>query len=345
MAGGNWEFAVARFSRLYPLFALLLLTSLLFSSLGRTLSDSPWVLLSYATLTASWWYWHVDGVSLIQLPYGLSWSVATEVFFYVAYAAGLFRLASLRSLRGTIIGFVVFCALVYILMYFVLHERGAWEPIAKAVVPNYLPYDTSEQFANSFLRWLIYVSPYFHLLEFIAGVLTCQIYLLLRRNAVTLSRGWLEFLGWSGVAWIVAGIIFTQFLPDFVTSLPGDLVAYALALNLMSMNFLLAPGCCGLILSLALGKSSLQMALAPPLVVLLGEASYSIYLAHPMLSQLAFVTRENAQPLLSYAVVIFFLLFFSVAMYRGIEVPAERYLRHLFGGRVKHREPLLARGK
>ena len=74
------EFAVARFSRLYPLFAFLLLYHLLFSSLGKVLSGSPWILLSYATMTSSWWYWHIDGLTLIELPYGLSWSYRPRSF-------------------------------------------------------------------------------------------------------------------------------------------------------------------------------------------------------------------------------------------------------------------------
>ena len=37
------EFAVTRFSRLFPLFGFLLLYSLLFTSLGKALSDSPWI--------------------------------------------------------------------------------------------------------------------------------------------------------------------------------------------------------------------------------------------------------------------------------------------------------------
>ena len=55
-AGAASEFAVARFSRLYPLFEFLLLYSLLFTSLGKILGGSPWILLSYTTMTASWWY-------------------------------------------------------------------------------------------------------------------------------------------------------------------------------------------------------------------------------------------------------------------------------------------------
>lgn len=339
------EFAIARFSRLYPLFALLLLTSLLFTSLGSALSGSPWILLSYATMTASWWYWHVDGVSLIQLPFGLSWSISTEVFFYVAYAAGLYRIAALRSLPGTIVIFGGFCVLAYAFVYLVIHERDTLETLARAVVPNFISMNPGEQFPNSFLRWLIYVSPYFHLLEFIAGVLTCHIFLLMRRHSATMSRGWREALGWAGVAWIAAGVTFTAYVSDIISSVPSSFVELVAVTNLMSMSFLLAPGCCAVILVLAAGRSSLQFVLAAPAIVLMGECSYSIYLAHPLLSQITYVAKENAYPLISYAVAIFFLLFFSHALYRGVEIPAKRFLRNWFGVQFVNSRLALDRGK
>jgi peptidoglycan/LPS O-acetylase OafA/YrhL len=259
------------------------------------------------------------------------------VFFYVVYALALHRLSALRSLVGTIVIFIVFCILAYLLLYFAITEHDVWEAYAKAVVPNFIPID---RFANSFARWLIYVSPYFHLLEFIAGVLICQIFLLMRRDGRTMSRSQREVLGWVGATWLAVGAVFTSMVPDLVANGPRELVPYFAILNLMSMGFLLAPGCCALILALALGRSSIQAALAAPMVVLWGEASYAIYLAHPMISQMAFVTKENAYPLLSYIVAFFFLLIFSVALYRFVELPAKRFLRERFGVRMTHRGPV-----
>ncbi len=329
------EFAVARFSRLYPLFGFLLLYWLLFSPLGKVLGDSPWTLLSYATMTASWWYWHIDGVSFIELPYGLSWSISTEVFFYLVYAAVLYRLSALRSLAGAVAALVSFCLLAYVIVFFVIDERDAWAPFAEAAVQNFIP-ATGEQFPHSFLRWLIYVSPYMRLLEFIAGVLTCQIYLLMRSNGVTIARGWCEALGWAGVTWLTAGLIYNATAPAIIASVPPAAVRYIVALNFMNMNFLLAPGCCAIILALAVGRCTLRTALAAPAIVGLGEISYSIYLAHPLISQVAFVTKENGDPLLSYIVALAFLLVFSEALYRRIEVPSKLFLRRFFGTHTMH---------
>jgi peptidoglycan/LPS O-acetylase OafA/YrhL len=330
------EFAVARFSRLFPLFGFLLLFSLLFTPLGKALGDSPWILLSYATMTASWWYWHIEGISLIQMQFGWSWSVSTEVFFYVAYAAVLYRISALRSLAGTVAVFVTFCLVAYLIVFFVVDERDAWAPFAEATISNFIPATTGEQFPNSFLRWLIYVSPYVHILEFIAGVLTCQIYLLMRRNAVTIGRVWREGLGWAGVAWVAAGLIYYATLPDVVSTFPPAAIRYLVALNFMGMNFLLVPGCCAIILALAVGRCTLQTALAAPAIVGLGEISYSIYLAHPFISQVAYVAKENEHPLLSYAVAIAFLLIFSDALYRRIEIPSKLFLRRFLGAQTTH---------
>ena len=335
-SGAAREFAVARFSRLYPLFGFLLLYSLLFTSLGKTLSGSPWILLSYATMTASWWYWQVDGISLIELPFGLSWSVSTEVFFYVVYAAGLHRLSVLRSLAGAVTAFAVFCLMAYAVVFFAIDMRDAWLPFAEAAIPDFIPAATGEQFPNSFLRWLIYVSPYLHLLEFIAGVLTCQIYLVMRRDGVAMGRVWREALGWAGVAWIAAGLIYNSTAPEIIHSVPPAAVPYVVVINFMNMNFLLAPGCCAVILALAVGRCTLQAALAVPAIVGLGEISYAIYLAHPFISQMAFVTKDNSHPLLSYIVALAVIWIVSEALYRRIEIPSKLFLRQLLGARDTH---------
>ena len=75
----------------------------------------------------------------------------------------------------------------------------------------------------------------------------------------------------------------------------------------------------------------LGAALAAPAIVGLGEISYSIYLAHPFISRVAYVTRENEHPLLSYAVAIAFVLIISEALYRRIEIPSKLFLRRLLG--------------
>src|SRR5262249_6371288 len=75
-------FAAARCARLYPLFVLFFAFFSLFSDLGNLLLY-PGIALSYLSLTGTWWYWVVEGKRLDQWSFGLSWSIATECFFYL----------------------------------------------------------------------------------------------------------------------------------------------------------------------------------------------------------------------------------------------------------------------
>jgi peptidoglycan/LPS O-acetylase OafA/YrhL len=77
--------------------------------------------------------------------------------------------------------------------------------------------------------------------------------------------------------------------------------------------------------------------LAVPALVGLGEISYSIYLAHPFASQVAYVTKENAHPLLSYALAIAVVLIISDALYRRIEIPSKLFLRRLLAADDRQR--------
>ena len=134
----------------------------------------------------------------------------------------------------------------------------------------------------------------------------------------------------------MAGLIYNATAPTIIHSVPSTTIRYIVDLNFMNMNFLLAPGCCAIILAVAIGRCTLGTALAVPAIVGLGEISYSIYLAHPLISHVAFVAKENKEPLLSYILAVAFLLIFSEALYRRIEVPSKLFLRRLLGARATH---------
>jgi peptidoglycan/LPS O-acetylase OafA/YrhL len=161
--------------------------------------------------------------------------------------------------------------------------------------------------------------------------------MLMRRNMVRIGRVWREALGWAGVTWVAAGLIYNATAPDMVSIASPETARYLVALNFMNMNFLLVPGCCAIILALAVGGCTLQTALAAPVIVGLGEISYSIYLAHPFISQVAFVTKENEHPLLGYVVAIAFVLIIADALYRRIEVPSKLFLRRHLGADGRRR--------
>jgi peptidoglycan/LPS O-acetylase OafA/YrhL len=315
------NFALARFSRLYPLFFVLLLFYSL-GPLGRVFRAHWDIGISYATLTGSWWYWLADGTTITTNRYGLSWSISTEVFFYLIYALGLYRIERIRSLRlcaGATIGF---CVLSVALLYGVFISADLWEPFILARHPEFI--SANADVVNSFFRWLLYVSPYFHLLEFIAGCLICQLFLLAQRDG---SPTWLraaEPMAWLGAAWLVAALALL-----YATWYFGYRSDFFNFVNYLSMTFLMAPGCCLLILALALGGSSIGRALTYAVPVYLGEISYSIYLGHSLFHWLLDLAGING-PLLVMTVGVLAVVAGASLFYFVIELPAKRGLRMLF---------------
>jgi peptidoglycan/LPS O-acetylase OafA/YrhL len=314
-------FAFARFSRLYPLFFAILLFYLL-GKLGRVFYAHPGVGLSFATLTGTWWYWVVDGQSLAGQRYHISWSISTEMFFYLVYALVLYRIAALSGIRRCIILLVLLCVLTFAVFYVVFATQDSWLAFVLARHPDYISTDVDED--NSFHRWLVYLSPYFHIPEFVAGCLTCQIYLLIRRSGALVRTVTGEILGWSGVAWLIAAMALLVTQWDF--GVRGQFLDFVVFLH---KNFLMAPGCVLLILALALGGSSIARALGRRVPTYLGEVSYSIYLGHPFVFTFLFVIGLGAP---AYEMTIGFILVvvWASLLYYSIERPGKAWLRTAF---------------
>lgn len=327
-AGG--EFAIARFSRIYPLYLALLLFTLLRGPMGPPLMTQAGlpVLLAYLTGTWTWFPFQVEGRQVIDWYYHISWSVSTELFFYVAYAAVFYRIARLRSFRTCLLVLALFCVLVYAMFYAAFLTRDGWEAAVLRQFPQFI--GRAADFGDSFYRWLLYVSPYSRIFEFIGGCLTCQLYRLARdgRISLRLSTG---MVAWLAVA--VTAVLFALFryfgetnpwlAPDN-HSLPAFLVS-------LHMNFLFAPACYAMIFALAVGGSTIGAVLSSRVCCFLGDISYSTYLSHPNADRVLMhtglvVTATWAHLLLTLAIVYAV----SWVLYSIVEVPAKRGLRQLF---------------
>jgi hypothetical protein len=314
-------FAFARFSRLYPLFFAILLVYLV-GKLGRMFYDHPGIGLSFASLTGTWWYWVADGEALAGQRYHISWSISTEMFFYLVYALILYRVVALASARRCAVLLVLLCVLTYAAFYGVFATQDSWLAFVLARHPEFISTDVDMN--NSFYRWLVYLSPYFHLPEFIAGCLTCQIYLLVRRSGAPIRAGIVEILGWSGVAWLVAALALLVARWDF--DVGSQFLAFVVFLH---MNFLMAPGCCVLILALALGGSTIARALGHRMPTYLGEVSYSIYLGHPFVFTFMVVIGLGA-PVYAMTLGLALVAVWASLLYFSIERPGKVWLRAAF---------------
>ncbi len=335
--GSSWrpaaaKFAAARFSRIYPLYFILLLVAFVATPMGKTLwqTGNMWLILSYVFACFTWFPLSIDGKITAEWYYGISWSVSTEIFFYLAYALVLFRLNRIQNARRCLIVVVTFVISTYVLFYIVFFTRDLWESFALQV-SGLAP--RSSGFGNSFYRWLLYTSPYARIFEFIGGCLACQLYLLVRNSTKSRSRLITELFGWLPCLLIVGTmIIFEPIAQHHPWLAVGDHSFQAFFVNL-HMNFLLAPFCCLLIFALAWGRSTVSRILSWGGIVLLGEISYSTYLGHPLAQGFAQGLWLPQSPPASVACELLVIYLFSWMFFAAIEVPSKAGLRRFFAAR------------
>lgn len=328
------EFAVARFSRIYPLYLALLIYALCRTPMGPTLAhpENFPVLLAYLAGIWTWWPFTVDGHTLLDWQYHLSWSVSTELFFYLAYALVFYRIARIRSFTGCVRLLVVFCALAYAWFYVLFLTRDAWADAGRAVFPIFTSFE--QNFGESFYRWFLYFSPYSRIFEFIGGCLTAQTYFLARRD-MTLREKFPTGTMALAATVVMFGLWGTFFYYGMRNPwlLPGNTSFPAFIVSL-HMNFLLAPTCYLLIFSLAIGGSVISRSLGARIPRFLGDVSYSTYLSHMMAEGILFRAHIQISAMLPHLIAIFAVIYaLSWLLYSTIEVPAKRILRQFLAPR------------
>lgn len=335
---GIGHFLWARFARLYPLFIAMLAVNVLLSSRTRELlggngagfRDLLAALPAYLMFAQSWFYHLISGVPLASAIGGgspITWSISTEWFFYLAYPALAPLVLLIRRPLVLAVAAFAWCA--------------AWAMLAATLFDNTAAIDAFavERFGadagiardvqSSFVRWLLYLSPYVRIGEFVLGCLMAELYRRLDRKPP--SDG--ECLIGNAVLLLalasVVAVTCLMYHPDHAAGFARKL----------DMNFGLAPSAALVIFCAARYAGPLQRLLATRPVIALGDASYSLYLIHyvafmivlragfaPLSAPTGSVALEIAR-LLGILAVVFAL---SLASYALIESPARRWLRGLW---------------
>jgi len=277
---GLWNFYVARFARLYPLFLLAVVATLFYKGTwinavhnqGDARSMLTTSLPYYLTLTQSWFYNVHNEQSLVyQLPYlsiTLSWSVSTEWFFYLLYPGLLWVLRRLKSTTQFLATGLVISACSFTLLALVFHNETAIERYA---VRRFGPVAGLTYLGgqDSLVRWIVYFSPYSRFFEFALGALVATLYM---RIAATPLKEW--EIRWGptlsyGAALLVVGEFFVMWLPGA----PFPFLTFS------ANSFGLALPLAGLLFCLARYRHNLVYDFfSARWIVFCGEASYSIYL-------------------------------------------------------------------
>ncbi|MBV9062471.1 MAG: acyltransferase family protein [Alphaproteobacteria bacterium] len=346
-ARATCEFAAARFARLYPLYFCFFLFALGADSFVRTAAAVPHlgtpVIAYYLTLTQSWWYLIYQSRSIIYQLFSVSWSISTEMYFYLLYAVLVFFIIYLsRRARAIVLGTIYALVVTASLWWLRYHLNGVLAT-AQHFLPDYIPLDN---FEHSFFRWLFYFSPYIRVLEFFMGCFAAQAYAERLNMQVSVRE---HRLGSLALLAALLFLIVVGLLYQAVFNLP-IINAYV---QFYALNFLCAPAIAVIMFCVCRYDTAFARFMSLPWLVALGEMSYSIYLVHTWTLRLF---EQPPQPLTAFwafdgafrvACGIALTLLVSYGTYRLIELPGRvwvraslrRLIRRVFDRDAAHERP------
>jgi len=324
----------ARFARLYPLLLLTLFLSALLSfrplhflagdreAVYATLRALPYFLLSIQ----SWIYLPIGENSLIYTIAGsgsLTWSISTEWFFYLLYPciAWLVLLARRPSITAL---FAMAWCVIWILFSCSLYDRipelDTWGIAHFGTIAG-----MQQHFQDSFVRWLLYFSPYLRMGEFVLGAIVAQLYVQLQGIKVTTRE---SRIGTVFFALAAASVFLFTYLGQSENI--GENIFHK-----MSLNFALGPSAAVLIFCAGRYRNLATQLLMSRPALLLGDASYSIYLLHfNALVLVAWLTESTPHSVgvdaITLLAAMLIILLSSIALYRYFERPARNWLRKLW---------------
>jgi len=327
---GIAAFFWARFARLYPLFLLMMLVYVLVSQrhvaywtgrpddINAIFQALPYFLLSIQ----SWIYKLIGGGALIDAIRGGSpptWSISTEWFFYLAYPLIAWFILRARAPAIILLIIGVWCVL-WTSFATGLYDRtpqiDAW------AVGHFGPVAGMQNHEDSFVRWLLYVSPYLRIGEFVLGAMTAQLYIALQRRDVTRRENTLGGALFWAAALSVLLVTYLEYSPDVPMTI----------FRKMNMNFALAPSVALLVFCAARYRSAASRLLTSRPAIALGEASYSIYLVHSIVLISAVkltgsAVHGTAYNVLKLIVLMAIVVAISLLLYAYYEAPARQWLR------------------
>lgn len=318
LAEATFNFAVARFARLYPLYAFFMvftLASIVWARVPPMLPDLYW----WIPAMQSWFLG--DGKRPLILTVeeaGLTWSISTEVFFYALFP--LICVLALRPLRWRLYPTVELPLLTVAALIALVGLYRAFPSVLESV---------PQMPKIAVMLWYAYHSPYCHIFAFLAGCMTARLYLHLHDRLV----GRREAIAAHCIA-----ALCIAFVPFSVWQSWGDFDEF---LNFIHANFWNVPAAVGLVFYVARYDSSLNRLLSSPLAVVGGEASYSIYLMHLWLVQrLAGPERDVTvasllEWLARFSIYVVMTMAVAYGTYRLIEIPARRLIRQTFSLRAQ----------
>lgn len=295
LRGSAATFYVARFARIYPVYAL-----------GMLIAIPPaiWWHNPHATLAAT----AVAGLTLTQawLPWSAvswnppGWSLSVEAVFYA-----LFPILGVAIARVAVTRRVIWGLALWLMML-----------IPPAFYLAAQPDGVTDGWLNNSAYWMLHLqmNPILHLPEFAAGIALGRLY--------TARRG---------VEWFSSDLVCSGLMALSVASLVTDHVLPFVLVH----NGVFDPLYAATLYALACnsGKATAALRLTP--VVLLGEASYVLYMLHVPLYDWLLRVRPDTSSASVRVFVVYFCCAVGAALlvHAGLERPARRIIREVWSRR------------
>jgi peptidoglycan/LPS O-acetylase OafA/YrhL len=307
LKGSRRNFWTARFARIYPVYALTILLIFPYRfDIGMNQpkgSEDALASMMVFTLAQAW----VPAYAL--LINSAAWSLSAEAFFYLCFPV-LSKFDWNRTRRG-LIAVIAICWLLSLspptIAWIAFHYGGP--RLADLLTKTWV---------NEFLLY----NPLFHFPAFVMGVAAQRLFLLESSGPMVHSR------------W-----------PAAMSVLSIGLICLILAMGwpiprLYFNNGLLAPAFACLIFALASGRGAVARILGRPPMVLLGEASYSLYLLHLPLWALTLALNGHTLHLADFS---WGFLFLDIAVAVAVSLVALRYVEKPYRNSINKalRRPVL----
>lgn len=254
---GVKKFYRARFARIFPSHIVAIIVLLFFTG-GLNTGGLQGAKVLFAGLANVFLFQSVIPVKDVFLTFnGVSWSISTEMFFYLAFPLLIGSLIPGKWIKLLLLSVAVLFHLWFGMLWNVSYDEGG------------------SQFS---LMGLLYINPWVRILEFYIGVLTCQLFL---KTSDALSVKKIPCAAFTFLeVCVIALSIYTMWISPRIALLleiPGQagiVTNYYLTKSGSALSFAL------LILIFAHGKGLVNKFLSSKWLVLLGEISFALYLVH-----------------------------------------------------------------
>lgn len=326
-----YNFLVARFARLYPLFIFLVFTDIAIMQLNESFASGKLLSLPYfLTLSQTWFYHLIDGIPTF-IPFSvanITWSISSEFLLYGFFPIMAYLLLKMQTKKRATMVFGLSIILQFLAIWLLIQNKQNIEQWALGFFGE-KSVEANTPAVYSFYTWLSFNSPYIRFFEFAIGY---GISNLLR------AQGYTSMTYSKLITPVIFVFLLSLLLNPWLQWLPPSIVT----------TYLMTPTIGILLLYMTTSPSIVRSFFSIRSFVFLGEMSYSIYMVHNLV-YVYFLPVPAQESALTYylkadlkfahaCIVIFIISYFT---YTYLEVPSRSFLRKRLSATIAPKEVIV----